>query len=64
MLSFNALIGLPLDKVIDILRENRFEYKVEEQVSKLEKYDTILVVQVKKEDNLITLVTDKFLLNI
>lgn len=64
MFSFNELIGLPIEKAIKVLNLNKIVYKIEEQVSRLEKFDTILVVQVKREQDHIILVTDKFLLNI
>ena len=64
MLSFNELIGLPIDNAIKVLNLNKIVYKIEEQVSRIEKFDAILVVQVKREQDHIILVTDKFLLNI
>ena len=64
MIDLNDLIGLPLDRAIDILKENKFEYKIEEQSSKLETFDTKLVVQLKQDGNMVVLITDSFLLNI
>ena len=64
MLSFNELIGLPIQNAIEVLNLNKIAYKIEEQNSSLKIFDTTLVVQIKQENNLIILITDKFLLNI
>ena len=64
MVNFNELIGLPIENAIKVLNLNKIAYKIEEHPSKLENYDTILVVQTKQEEDYIILITDKFLLNI
>lgn len=64
MVSLNEFIGFPVNKVIQILEKDNIKYRIEENESKLEKYDTLLVIQVKKEKQEVVLVVDKFLLNI
>ena len=64
MVSLNEFIGFPVNKVIQILEKDNIKYRIEENESKLEKYETLLVIQVKKEKQEVVLVVDKFLLNI
>ena len=64
MVNFDEFIGFPVNKVIQILEKDNIKYKIEESKSDLEKFDAVLVVQVKKEQEKLVVITDKFLLNI
>ncbi len=63
-MNCEEFIGFPVSKVIQILEKDNIKYRIEESQSKLEKFDTNLVVQAREEQDEVVLITDKFLLNI
>lgn len=63
-MDFNELVGLPIKVVEKKLTDKKIIFKVTENLSFKEKYDTILVVKVNSLPDVVEIVTDKFLLNI
>lgn len=63
-MDFNELVGLPIKVVEKKLTDEKIKFKVTENLSFKEKYDTILVVKVNSFPDVVEIVTDKFLLNI
>ena len=64
MINFEEFIGFPQEFVEKQLKKEKLDYIIVSQNSTLTKSDTTLVVNVKKENDKIILITDKFLLNI
>ena len=63
-MNYQNLIGYPLNKAEEILQQNNVQYEVKEVDGFLKNYDTKLVVNVLENNNFITLIVDKFLINI
>lgn len=63
-MNYQYLIGYPLNKAEEILQQNNVQYEVKEVDGFLKNYDTKLVVNVLENNNFITLIVDKFLINI
>ena len=63
-MDYKSLIGYPLQKAEEILKQNNIKYCVKETQSFIKAHDTLLVVNVLEKDNCLTLIVDKFLINI
>lgn len=57
-------IGYPIDFVKDLFDKNNIKYEVIMANSTKENYDTFLVVNIIQKKDIVTIITDKFLINI
>lgn len=56
----SELIGLPLNRAVERLKEMGAEFKIVENCDSLDGADTTLVTAQKKSDGVIVLVTSRF----
>ena len=64
-MDYKSLIGLPLNKVTALLKEQKIKFTVVETECFKQKYDTILVVKIVLDnENTLKIFTDRFLLHI
>lgn len=64
-MNFDDYIGFPVNIVKQKLDDLGLKYKIVENCSNKEKFDTIIVVRITQDkDGFVELLTDKFLINI
>ena len=64
-MNFDDYIGYPVNIVKQKLDSLGLKYKIVENCSNKEKFDTIIVVRITQDkDGFVELLTDKFLINI
>jgi len=63
-MNFNEFIGYPIDFVKQKLDEMCLKYKVVESSDIQKNYDTVLVTKITQRNDVLEIVTDKFLLYI
>ena len=57
-------IGYPIDFVKRELESKNIKYLIKESSEIQKKFDTILVVKISQSNDVVEIITDKFLLNI
>lgn len=64
-MNYDNFIGLPIETVKHKLEQSSIKYIVTENSDIQKKFDTLLVVKIRPlEENLVEIITDKFLLDI
>lgn len=63
-MNLQNYVGYPLAFVIEELNKQNLKYNIIDSNSEKLKYDTILVIKIEQVNNIINIITDKFMFEV
>lgn len=63
-MNLQNYVGYPLAFVIEELNKQNLKYNIIDSNSEKLKYDTILVIKIEQMNNIINIITDKFMFEV
>lgn len=63
-MNLQNYVGYPLAFVIEELNKQNLKYNIIDSNSEKLKYDTILVIKIEQLNNIINIITDKFMFEV